>query len=178
MPFPHTKIAKRLKEGDAATTAKGKGEALEDVVEWIFCTLPGIRVLKRNIVDNAVTTEVDLLLYNDPKQTPVQFLSEFPMIECKNWAVPVDAATVRDFVGKLREARLKVGILVATSGVTGNPTERTSAVRVITRAFESDGITVHVITRSDIEKFRSKEAVLELLQDRFGDAIMRSTVLA
>ncbi|HEX4322181.1 MAG TPA: restriction endonuclease [Acidobacteriaceae bacterium] len=177
MPFPYRKIAARLKEGDAATTTKAKGDALEDVVSWVFCAMPGIKVLKRNFVDTAGSSEIDLLLYNDPGQTPVRFLTEFPMVECKNWQAPVDSVTVRAFIDKLRSARLKVGILVAANGVTGDAGERTAAKNVIDRAFDRDGIALIVITRAELESFRSKEDVLAFLQDRFGDAIMQSTVL-
>jgi hypothetical protein len=177
MPFPYKKIAARLKEGDAATTTKAKGDALEDVTSWVFCTMSGIKVLKRNFVDSAGSVEIDLLLYNDPRRTPVQFLTEFPMIECKNWQAQVDSVTVRAFIDKLRSARLKVGILVAANGVTGDAADRTAAKNVIDRAFDRDGIVLIVITRTELESFRSKEDVLAFLQDRFGDAIMQSTVL-
>lgn len=177
MPFPYKKIVARLNQGDAAITTKEKGDALEDVVSWVFCSMPGIKVLKRNFVDSAGSAEIDLLLYNDPRQTPVQFLSEFPMIECKNWQAPVDSVTVRAFLDKLRSARLKVGILVATHGVTGDADDRTAAKNVIDRAFDRDGIVLIVITRAEIENFRSKDDILTFLQDRFGDAIMQSTVL-
>ncbi len=177
MPFPYKKIAARLKQGDAATTTKGKGDALEDVVSWIFCAMPGIKVLKRNFADSAGSAEIDLLLYNDPRQTPVQFLTEFPMVECKNWQATVDSVTVRAFIDKLRSARLKVGVLVAANGVTGDADDRTAAKNVIDRAFDRDGIALIVITRTEIESFRSNDDVLTFLQDRVGDAIMQSTVL-
>lgn len=177
MHFPYKKIAARLKAGDTATTTKARGDALEDVVSWIFCTMPGIKVLKRNFVDSSGSAEIDLLLYNDPRQTPVQFLTEFPMVECKNWKAPVDSMTVRTFIDKLRSARLRVGILVAANGITGDAAERTSAKNVIDRAFDKDGTVLIVITRTELESFRSKDDVLTLLQDRFGDAIMQSTVL-
>ncbi len=134
MPLPYKKIAERFADGDRAKTTKGKGNALEDIVKWTFCSLPGIRVLKRNFVDTAGAAEIDLLLYNDPRLSPVPFLSEYPIIECKNWIVPVDSATVRDFIGKVRTAHLEVGILVAANGVTGDDSDRTAAIDVIRHA--------------------------------------------
>lgn len=177
MPFPYKKIAARLKQGDVANTTKEKGDALEDVVSWIFCAMPGIKVLKRKFLDSAGSAEIDLLLYNDLHQTPVRFLTEFLMVECKNWKAAVDSVTVRAFIDKLRSGRLKVGVLVATNGVTGDAHDRTAAKNVIDRAFDKDGIVLIVITRAEIEGFRAKDDVLTFLQDRFGDAIMQSTVL-
>lgn len=179
MPFPFKKIANRLKQVDPARTkTKDRGAALEDVVEWTFCSLPGLRVLKRDFLDRAGSSEIDLLLYNDVRYTPVPFLSEHPLIECKNWDAPVDSKTVRDFLGKLRSCRLKVGILVAANGVTGDADDQTAAEDCLRQAFDSEGTKVIVMKRCDIEAFRSTEGFLEFLQDRYGDAILRSTRIA
>jgi hypothetical protein len=178
MPYPHSKIAKRLAEGDVAKTTKAKGAALEDVVSWTFCSLPGLRVLKRDFKDAAGASEIDLLLYNDPRSTPVPFLSEYLVIECKNWTVPVNSATVRDFIGKLHTCRLKVGILVAASGVTGDANDQTAANDSIRQAFDADGIKIIVIKRADLEGFRSREAFLRFVQERYGEVILRSSSIA
>ncbi len=53
MPFPYRKIAKRLLEGDNATVTNEIGAALEDVVAWTLCALPGVRVLHRDFVNRA-----------------------------------------------------------------------------------------------------------------------------
>jgi hypothetical protein len=175
MRFPHKKIAKRLADGDSANTTLEKGAALEDVVSWTFCVLPGLRVLKRDFKDAAGGSEIDFLLYNDPRLSPVPFLSEYPMIECKNWKVPVDSKTVRDFIGKIRMGRLKVGILVAANGVTGDATDQNAAKDIIRHAFDADGIKIIVIKRLEIEGFRSLEGFLEFIQQRYGDVILRSS---
>ena len=172
--FPYRKIAKRLAQGDASTTTQGKGDALEDVVNWTFCSLPGIRVLKRKFVNTAGSSELDLLLLNDRRFTPVPFLSDYVLIECKNWANPVDSATVRDFTGKLRGARLKVGVLVAANGVTGIIADQTAANDVIRQVFDGEEMKVIVIKRLDLESFRSQEDVVRFLQERYGDVILRS----
>ena len=178
MALPFRKIAKRLAAGDAAGTTVEKGAALEDVVSWTFCSLPGLRILKRDFIDRAGGAEIDLLLYNDPRSTPVGFLSEFPMIECKNWNNAVNSATVRDFVAKLRACRLTVGILVAANGITGDEDDQTAANDTIRQAFDADGIRIIVIKRSEIEGFRSKESFIEFLQERYGEVILRSFSIA
>jgi hypothetical protein len=174
MPYPHKKIAKRLVEGDLAKTTVAKGAALEDVVSWTFCSLPGLRVLRRDFKDTAGGSEIDLLLYNDPRTTPVPFLSEYLMIECKNWKMPVNSATVRDFIGKVRASHLKVGILVAANGVTGDANDQTAANDSIRQAFDAEGIRIIVIKRADLEGFRSLEGFLQFVQERYGDVILRS----
>jgi len=178
MPFPYKKIAKRLAEGDATDKTEVQGAALEDVVSWTFCSLPGVRVLKHDFIDAAGSSEIDLLLYNDPRSSPVPFLSEYLMIECKNWKAPVNSATVRDFIGKVRKSRLEVGILVAASGVTGDANDQTAANDDIKQVFDADGIRILVIKRADLERFRSLEAFLQFLQERYADVILRSFSIA
>jgi hypothetical protein len=175
MPFPYRKIVRRLADGDAAATTREKGAALEDVVAWTFCSLDGMRVLKRDFVDRAGGSEIDLLLYNDPRFSPVPFLSEYLIVECKNWAAPVNSATVRDFIEKLRSCRLKVGILVAANGVTGDANDQTDANDSIRRVFDAEGIRILVIKRSEVESFRSLEQVLVFIQERYGEVILRSS---
>lgn len=178
MAFPHKKIAARLVQGDTATTAKDKGDALEDVLQMTFCSLPGVSVLRRNFVDSSGGMEIDLLLYNNVRLSPVSFLPEFVLVECKNWATKVNSATVRDFIGKLRACKLTVGILVAANGITGDPRDQTAANDIIRQAFDSDSIKVLLIKRTDIEAFRSTDQIIVFTQERFGDVILRSVSIA
>ncbi len=177
-PFPHRKITKRLAEGDVALTTEAKGSALEDVVNWTFCSLPGLRVLKHDFTDAAGSSEIDLLLMNDRRFTPVPFLSDYVLVECKNWATRVDSATVRDFIGKLQSFHLDVGILVAANGVTGDAADQTAANDTIRQAFDRDAMKIIVIKRPDLEAFRSQGQIVQFLQERFGEVILRSFSIA
>lgn len=176
--FPYRKIAKRLAEGDVAPTTEAKGAALEDVVSWSFCSLPGLRVLKHDFTDRAGSSEIDLLLMNDRRFTPVPFLSDFVLVECKNWAARANSATVRDFIGKLQTCHLQVGILVAANGITGDAADQTAANDLIRQIFDSQTIKIIVIKRSELEAFRSQEQIVEFLQERFGAVILRSFSMA
>jgi hypothetical protein len=178
MAFPHRKIAARLAQGDATQVTKEIGAALEDVVAWTLCSLPGVRVLKRDFLDRAGSAEYDLFLFNNRRISPIEFLPENLLVECKNWAVPVGSATVRDFIGKLLTIHQRVGILVAANGITGDLADQTAANDVIRQFFDSQDIKVIVLKRSEIEAFRSKEDIVFLLEERYGEACVRSTVIA
>ncbi len=178
MAFPHRRIANRLAEGDAATVTEEIGAALEDVIGWTLCSLPGVRVLKRDFVDRAGSMELDLFLFNNPRVSPIEFLPEFLLIECKNWSARVNSATVRDFIGKLQAIHQKVGILVAANGITGDAADQTAANDTIRQAFDAFDIKVLVLTRADIEMFRTKDDIVLLLQERYGAASLRSTVIS
>ncbi len=170
--FPHTEIARRLSDGDAAATTEGKGAALEDVVQCSFCKIRGIGFLRRDVTNNAGSAEIDILLFNQRHPLGLPFLPDYLIFECKNWAAPVDSATVDTFIGKIRSCRLELGILVAANGITGNPAERTAANDIIRRAFDRDNVKLLVITRQEIEAFRRTKDVVALVRDKFGCLIM------
>jgi hypothetical protein len=173
----HKKIAKRLRKGDVATIAEEIGSALEDVVSWTLCSLQGVRVLHRDFVNRANSTEIDLFLFNNPRLSPIEFLPQFLLVECKNWQHRVNSATVRDFILKVRSARLSVGILVAASGITGDAADQTAANDEIRLAFDQDGTKILVLTRNEIERFRSSQEIVRLFEEKYGNACLRSTTI-
>jgi Restriction endonuclease len=177
MPFPHRKIARRLLEGDNAVVAEEIGAALEDVVSWTLCSLPGVRILHRDFVNRANSTEIDLFLFNNPRLSPIEFLPQFLIVECKNWRAPVNSATIRDFITKVRSARQEVGILVAANGITGDAADQTAANDDIRLAFDQDGTKILVLTRVEIEQLRSLREIVLLLQEKYGKACLRSTII-
>jgi len=170
--FSHQQIALRLVQGDAAATTEEKGAALEDVVHQSFCKLRGVGLLRRDQTNNAGSSEIDILLYNQRHPLGLPFLPDYLIFECKNWATPVDSATVDGFVAKVRSCRLELGILVAANGVTGDAAQRTAANDIIRRAFDRDNIKLLVITRTDIEALRCIDDVIALMRDKFGGLIM------
>jgi hypothetical protein len=178
MPFPYRRIAKRLIEGDSATVTEEIGAALEDVVSWTVCSLPGVRILHRDYVNRANSAEIDLFLFNNPRLSPIEFLPQFLIVECKNWRSPVNSATVRDFIAKVRSARQEVGILVAANGITGDAADQTAANDDIRLAFDQEGIKILLLTRKEIEDFRSLRDVVLLLEEKYGKACLRSTSVA
>jgi hypothetical protein len=177
MPFPFRKIARRLVEGDNTDVTEEIGAALEDVVGWTLCALPGVRILHRDFVNRMGSAELDLFLFNSPRESPIEFLPQFLVVECKNWRVNVNSATVRDFVGKVRSTKQKVGILVAANGVTGDPEEQTRANDVIREAYDAEEIKILVLTRTEIEAFRSEDDVVRLFEEKYGKACLRSTTI-
>ena len=106
------------------------------------------------------------------KSTPGSFLSDYLIFECKNWAAPVDSATVASFIAKVRAARLELGVLVAANGITGDAQQRTAANDIIRQAFVRDNIKILVVTRAEIEGFRSVADVIALMREKFGALIM------
>ena len=170
-PLDHQALAQRLVAGDAGNTAE-KGAALEAVVADTFCRMEGVGIIAVNVVDDAGSSEIDILLYNLKLPSGLPFLSDNIMIECKNWQAPVDTATARVFTSKLRSCRLDFGILVAANGVTGDPQERTATFAHIRSEFDRSGMKVLIVTRAELEALRTTEDLGLLLRYKFGACIM------
>ncbi|SDR18223.1 Restriction endonuclease [Pseudomonas grimontii] len=167
----HVYIADKLVAGDAGNTAE-KGAALEEVVAETLCQLEGVGVIKRNILDNAGSLEIDILLYNHRLRDGLPFLPTHLIIECKNWQAPVNSATLTVFTGKLRKFRVDFGILVAANGITGDAQDRTAAHAHLRSVYDRDGLAVIVITRAEIEALRDTEDLGLLMREKYGDCIM------
>jgi hypothetical protein len=164
-------IARRLTEGDAASVAEEKGAALEDVVVWSFCEVPGVSLMERDRTNRAGSSEIDILLYNQGDRLGLPFLPPVLLFECKNWTARVDSSTVEAFLGKVRSCRLELGVLVAANGVTGDRNHLTAANDIIRRAFDRDNIKLLVVTRADLEAFRVVDDVVELMKKKFAALI-------
>ena len=167
----HASIVARLAAGDAGNSAQ-KGEALEVVVTETFCKFDGVGLIKRNIVDNAGSLEIDILLYNQRHPTGLPFLPNHLIVECKNWQAPVDAATLTVFTGKLHKFRLDFGILVAANGITGNAADRAAAHAHLRSVYDRSGLAVVVITRQEILGLQNTDELGALVREKYGDCIM------
>lgn len=167
----HTALAAQLVAGDAGNTAQ-KGAALEQVVANTFCLMDGVGIIRTNVIDDAGSCEIDILLYNQRHPQGLPFLSDNVLIECKNWQAPVNTATVRVFTSKLYACRLDFGILVAANGITGDPDDGTAAFAHIRSEFDRSGLKVLIVTRAELEALRSTEDLGGLLRQKFGACIM------
>lgn len=167
----HNVIAQQLAAGDAGNAAE-KGAALENVVSQTFCLLDGVGLIRKNIIDDAGSLEIDLMLYNQREHFGLPFLPDHLIIECKNWQAPVNAATLTVFTGKLHKFRVDFGILVAANGITGNPHDKTAAHAHLRSVFDRDGMKIVVITRYEIEALRSTDDLTALMRLKYGDCIM------
>jgi len=167
----HEALADRLIVGDNGNTAE-KGIALESVVTETFCKMEGVGIIRVNAIDDAGSSEIDILLYNLRHPQGLPFLSDNIMIECKNWRAPVGAAVVRVFSSKLHACRLDFGILVAANGVTGDEQDRTAAFAHIRSEFDRTGLKILIVTRAELEALRETDDLALLLRMKFGACIM------
>jgi hypothetical protein len=122
---------------DSFGSSDNKGKALEDFCAVFFGAIPGVVVAERNLLDDAQSQELDLVLENDldPNGLGPNLLKPLIFVEAKNWKSPVGSAEVAWLYWKIRMAGSETdGVLVVASGVTGRSEERTSAWNILSAA--------------------------------------------
>lgn len=156
--------------GDSADTTTGngrniKGEALTDVICYIFEKMHGIEVTARNVTNVFTSEEIDVVLWNEKTEKGFYFLPNIIFVECKNWNNQIGSSEVREFESKLRGKGLSFGIMVAANGISGSQIEKTSAHHVIDRAL-ADGRQIIVITRNEIESLTDTNHLVRLVKEK------------
>jgi hypothetical protein len=156
---------------DAVESApKGKdtttGARFEAAAGLLLSSTPGFEV------DSARRTtdeQVDLVVVHTPEPwSQLGLESGCGLVECKSSAGPVDVSELRDFGAKCLFHRVKFGILVARSGVTGAKAKAKDIFKdlqnaeLTRRRFQVDGLTLLVL---DISHLRDRSRELRGLLD-------------
>jgi hypothetical protein len=158
-----TEIKAQFARADAARTHQEKGRILEDLISSLFSTVPGIEVAERNEFNIFDTEEIDIAFWNDKHTNGLPFLDYVFLVECKNWSSPVGSMDVAWFLTKLRNSGLPFGILIAASGITGDPRDKTDAHSIVFNA-RSEQRKIIVITRQELEIMDDASTLIRLIK--------------
>lgn len=159
-------IASYWAQSASAISTKAKGDALEDLIEYVFGKVPGLLLPTRNSRDPGGVAEIDVAFWNDGHEDGLRQFDRLIAIECKNWDAPVGYAEIILFKEKLRARGQTFGVMVAVSGVTGNSADQTAAYRALYEA-QASGLTIIVLTRDDIDALTSAGDLVRLIKEKF-----------
>jgi hypothetical protein len=165
-----------LREGKEAQTTKQKGDALETLICYLFQTIPGITVTRRNERNAFDTEEIDVAFFNEQASDGLPFLPWIILVECKNWTHPVGSEHVSWFDTKMRNRGVEFGILVAASGITGNPAMLTDAHSTIANALKERRRLI-VITADEIMCLAHSSQLIRLIKEKLCDLAVRGSIL-
>jgi hypothetical protein len=168
------RIISAFRAGDLAATHHDRGRALEDLITYIICRIPGVHFMQRDVRVAAGSEEIDLVFWNDRSPNGLPYLPNILVFECKNWTVPVDSASVDFFANKVRTRRLECGFLIAANGITGDQVNATAAYQRIDMAFIQDNVRLLVIDRAEIEALRSTSDFSQLLKQKIAQIVLRA----
>lgn len=174
--YSSQRIMRYLQRGDAATTTTEKGEALEDLICYVFERVPGVSVIERNEPSAFNDEEIDVLFWNEKHNRGLYFLPCVFIAECKNWSTPVGSRGVVTFKSTLKSRGCDHGILVATNGISGTSEPPTEAHHQIATAL-SEMFHILVITREEIEALSDTDSLVELLQRRLCGLSRKGTAV-
>lgn len=141
--------------GDSASFERGR--ALENLAEYLFHSVSGLRLIARNL--RTLAEEIDLAFSNGADGFWREIGNPF-LVECKNLASAVGARIIRDFRVKLQTKGLRGGFIVATSRLTKD-------ARVEIRQALSDGRAIVSVEGDHLEAIAQGQQVGRLLEDRF-----------
>lgn len=164
--YSQKRIGQMLAQSDAGNTHV-KGKIFEDLVLYLFDKFTGIRLADRNVLDASGSQEIDLALWNNRVIGPFDILDPIIICECKNEVPPLSSAKVREFVHKLRTRGAKSGILVSSSGISGQLNGYRHANSVIMDALSIDGIKIIVIDRIDILSYSNTSDLFNDLTEKY-----------
>lgn len=142
-----------------------KKKSLEKLAEYLFGAIP---FLTCKYIDlRTRSSEIDIVVEcrGAGRLTIFDEFGRYFLVECKNWKKSVGAAQVRDFIGKLRKSRTKLGVILAKNGISGEH-NGAEAVLEIHAAFYADGIYVLVLTEEDLRAIERGENFYEVLDKK------------
>jgi hypothetical protein len=165
-----------LDAGEAAADTTGKGQALEDLISYVFEQIPGIVITRRNEMNVFDTEEVDVAFFNDQiRDGGLPFLPELILVEAKNWSNRVGSHEVAWFDTKVRNRGLSFGILVTTLGITGDPHDLTNAHSIIAAALREQRRLI-VITTAELVALNDSSELVKLLKEKICDLALRGAL--
>ncbi|WP_424184176.1 restriction endonuclease [Actinokineospora sp. G85] len=174
MELDPAQVQCHLRAAETATNTDAQGKAYEALAVYLFESIPGC-FTERDATSFFETEQVDVGVGNDRLSDGLPGLPTVFLVECKDWARPVDSKTVGYFINLLANRSVEVGILIAANGITGDPTELTHAHSLGVSAI-ARGIKVLVITTEEIRALTCVADLTKLLKRRYLRAIMKGNM--
>jgi hypothetical protein len=107
---------------------------------YLFECIPGC-LAERDIISFFGAEQIDVGVGNPRLPEGLALLPTALLVECEDWARPVDSKTVGYFINILANRIVEAGILIAANGITGDP-EELSRAHALGISAVARGITV------------------------------------
>lgn len=159
-------VAKLARACRRATGNHAKGEAMADLVEYMFGMLDGLTLRKRGHLAADGSGEIDFVFANDPKLCRLPLFNVTLFVECKNEAIKIGAAQVRIFGSKLGERNQRVGVMVTKKGLSGS--RFTHGHKIVSDELRQ-GRSIVVISLDDLEQMTHTTQLEELFHARLEE---------
>jgi hypothetical protein len=148
---------------DQALSTTARGRAFEKLFCYLLDGVPGI-IYEVDRVNFAQSDEIDIAVANTGSLSGLACFPTLFLVEAKNWKDSVDNSSVGAFIDKLRDRHIELGILVAASGVTGDPTTLRAAYKAASA--QTSGYRILLIVMDDLLQVRTSDEFTLLLVKR------------
>lgn len=173
--YSSSKIIDYLTNSDNANNEDEKGDIFEELTQYIFNKVPGVKFHSRNVFNRSGSSEIDLAFWNLKFSNGLYFIHNLILVECKNWTHRVGSSEVSWFKEKIRNRSLEDGILVTGNGITGSSEDVSNAHEIIIGALQ-DKIRILIVTRSEIESLKTTDDFIRILQAKYSELCLKRTV--
>ena len=163
--YDKPRIIDMFTRSEGATTNSEKGRIFEDMVCYLFESVPGISVAKRNSLNLYNTEEVDISIWNERDDNGFKFLDNIILIECKNWSKSVGSIDVNWFASKVEDRGLYLGFLIAANGITGDEHDIKHAKSIVSN-FLKKHIRIIVIDKTEILSLDNTDDLIHLTKEK------------
>jgi Restriction endonuclease len=163
-------VRRYLHDAATGTTTDAQGKAYEALAVYLFECIPGC-LAERDIISFFGAEQIDVGVGNPRLPEGLALLPTALIVECKDWARPVDSKTVGYFINILANRSVEAGILIAANGITGDP-EELSRAHALGISAVARGIKVLIMTTAEIESLTCTADLTELVNRRYLRAIM------
>jgi len=154
-----------LDEAAAGVTTDEQGKKYEELLVYIFESVPGA-LMAANTRNYFGAEQIDLAVSHGGGFVglPDKFI-----VECKNYAHPVDSKAVGYFLFICISRGAELAIVAAANGLSGEPDDMTYAHSL---AFSASalGCRLIVITKEDLLTLNSTADLVEMLRRRYLNA--------
>jgi hypothetical protein len=144
-------IAYWVNRANVAPNPTARGRAWQYLACYSFRRIPGVSLIKRNVIDQPRAREFDIALRNVSDRVQFGFLAFALIIECKYHARAVTSAEVSWFANKLRDRGLTDGIIFSRLGISGSPTAWTSAYDIVRDARRQWGLHILSVSLPELQ---------------------------
>ncbi|MGO9963559.1 MAG: restriction endonuclease [Acidimicrobiales bacterium] len=169
--FDPAVYASLLEAVDAAIGSVEKGKTLEELLAYLLESIPGSTELRRNVINEFGTEEIDLIFLHQPCPDGLWFLSALILVECKNWSRPVDSRATSYFADGIRSRGCDTGILVAANDVSGTTAQPSGGRFVAATYLMRDGVKVLVVTLEELHQITTIAEFVALLRRSLMDLV-------
>ncbi len=171
IPYDTAKINQMINESQSSSTTYDKGRKFEDLACYLFETIPGITIAKRNAMNQYDTEEVDVSIWNDKHQDGLPFINNIFLVECKNWSSSVGSVDVNWFATKVEDRGLDFGVLLATNGIT-KETDEIKRAQSILSGYLRKHIRIIVIDKEEILSLVNTYDMINLIKNKICELVV------